>query len=444
MLNWIDYVNFAIDIAGLTISLVGIAAIMRIQYLNRITTRYFYALFVVFSLYIISDLTSHLSFHILGPGYDLVSQLAVFFMSLFASILLPIITLFILRLSKESFNSLFLYLVAALWTFYILLLIYAQFSTRFYYIGVDNSFQRGKYYPVLFVPAFLILITDLVALLRRSTTLPQKPLNILYSFIIIPMISMVIQMVSTGIHVIVLGCSVSCLILLFYIINEGADKYIEQKFLISEQEFRARSLQMRPHFIYNTLSNIYYLCELDPMKAQKVIDDFTTYLKKNFSAITTQGLVPFEEELEHTKAYLAVVKSRYEDLLFVEFDTNHKAFKLPPLTLEPLVENAVKHALDPDSDPLYILIRTRKENGFNIITVENNGIDFPSEEALNFSKIEDNNEPHIGINNVKNRLKAYCNGTLKVTKRPGGGAIATIRIPTESPNSIITGRLITE
>jgi len=198
---------------------------------------------------------------------------------------------------------------------------------------------------------------------------------------------------------------------------------------ITDLEYKIKSLQIRPHFIYNILSNIYYLCELDPVKAQKLIDDFTLYLKKNFSAVSKQGLIPFEEELQHTKAYLAVVKARYEDLIFVSYDTPLLNFRLPPLTLEPLVENAVKHALDPDSDPLYIIIRTKLENNCNVIIVENTGVDYPLENDSKFRfLLKKDNEPHIGLNNVKSRLAVSCGGSLTLSKRPNGGTIATIRI----------------
>ena len=444
MLTWTEHANFAISIAGLTISLLGLIVILRIPYLKRWTKRYIYIMFSVLSLYIISSLTAQISLSLLGPFFSTLSQLALFFKCLFGSLLMLILTLFIIHISDNSFNTPILYTSVGLWVVFICLLIYSQFSTVIYNVTLDNTYIIGPRYPILIIPPLSIMLVNLVAIIIRRNSISQLEISTLLYVIIIPIMSMILQMVAPEPYFIVMGSSIACFIMLIYILNLGAEKYVEQKLKIAEQDFRAKALQMRPHFIYNTLSNIYYLCELDPKKAQVVIDDFTTYLKKNFSAITTQGLVPFEEELEHTQAFLSVVKTRYEDLLFVDFDTNYKSFKLPTLTLEPLVENAVKHALDPDSDPLYILIRTRKENGFNIITVENNGVDFPSEEEINYSAIEKNNEPHIGISNVRSRLKAFCDGTLKVTNRPGGGTIATIRIPVESTNAIVTGRLFTE
>ena len=179
-------------------------------------------------------------------------------------------------------------------------------------------------------------------------------------------------------------------------------------------------LQMRPHFIYNTMMSIYYLCKQDADKAQQVTLDFTTYLRKNFTAIVGENLVPFKDELEHTRAYLAVEQAQHEDMLYVEYDTPHTDFSVPPLTLQPLVENAVKHSLDPNGDPLRIYIKTRKKDEGSEIIVENNGLDYqPS----------DDNEPHIALSNIKQRLELMCKGEMTIIPRKGGGTIVTVMIP---------------
>ena len=176
-------------------------------------------------------------------------------------------------------------------------------------------------------------------------------------------------------------------------------------------------LQMRPHFIYNTMTSIYYLCKQDSDKAQQVILDFTSYLRSNFTAVAREDTVAFSEEMEHTRAYLAVEQVRFEGRLFVEFDTPYTSFRIPPLTLQPIVENAVKHGVDPDMDPLHITVRTRKSSHGNEIIVEDNGPGFgPS----------DNADPHIALNNIRERLKIMCNGSLHISAREGGGTVVTI------------------
>ena len=129
---------------------------------------------------------------------------------------------------------------------------------------------------------------------------------------------------------------------------------------------------------------------------------------------------PVVAEFEHTRAYLAVEQARFEDMLFVEFDTPFTRFRLPPLTLQPIVENAVKHGVDPELGPLSITVQTcAAEDGAELI-VANNGQ--PYEPA-------DDDEPHIALNNIRERLKLMCGGELTIRPGEQGGTIVTITIP---------------
>ncbi len=179
--------------------------------------------------------------------------------------------------------------------------------------------------------------------------------------------------------------------------------------------------QIRPHFIYNTLSSVYVLCRDDPPRAMEVIQDFTAYLQANFTAISATSLIAFTDELRHTKAYLAVEAIRYGDKLTVEFDTQHTAFRLPALTLQPLVENAVKHGLGKGIGPEHITVRTRSEDDRAVITVEDDG--------PGIGPASEDSEAHIGLRNVRERLELMCGGTLEYAARPGGGTAVTVTIP---------------
>ena len=181
------------------------------------------------------------------------------------------------------------------------------------------------------------------------------------------------------------------------------------------------ALQMRPHFIYNVMTSIYYLCIQEPERAQQVILDFTDYLRANFDAVAQESEVPFAKELEHTRAHLNVELARLEDSLAVDIDCPHTAFRLP-LTFQPLVENAVKHGADPELPPLHVRITTYEENGFSVITVEDTGPGFESAPSAS---------PMTALDNIRERLAA-CNSTLEILPRPGGGTVVTVRVPQAS------------
>ena len=413
---------------GLTISVMGLALTLHAEFMSRGYKRFFIIFFSVIIAYVLADFTSQISLVLLGKGYSALSKVGVFFESALSSVLMPLLTVFILHSCGQSVKTPFFYFNITLWSVYFILLIVTQFTKAIYYITPDNVYHRGPLYPVLLVPPVLLMVSNLIGTIVKKDILSKKVFRSLLLFLIIPMVAMVLQMLSYGLLLIVLATSVSS-IMFYYIMYDQIDKNIQKTKEIAAQQLTIRTLQMRPHFIYNTLSNIYYLCQQDSAKAQAAIDDFTKYLRKNFTAITKEELIPFSEELEHARAYLAVVKVRYEDLLFVEYDTEFSAFRLPPLTLEPIVENSVKHGLDPDAAPLHILISSKRQGNQVLITVEDTGTGFDSEEDLQKKLSGKDDEPHIGLSNVQSRLSEMCGGTLTIAKRPEGGTIVTLAIP---------------
>ena len=107
-------------------------------------------------------------------------------------------------------------------------------------------------------------------------------------------------------------------------------------------------------------------------------------------------------------------------MLVVDFDTPFTQFRLPPLTLQPIVENAVKHGFDPDSAPLRISIRTRRTDSGAEITVEDTGPGFdPTDES----------KPHIALDNIRQRLEMMCHGNMEIAPREGGGTVVKVTIP---------------
>ena len=195
--------------------------------------------------------------------------------------------------------------------------------------------------------------------------------------------------------------------------------YVDQRERNRAAQSRIAVLQMRPHFIHNTLTSIYYLCTKDPQAAQQVIRDFSSYLQANFTAIAAEEAIPFTKELEHTRAYLAVEQASHAGMLQVDFDTPVDCFRLPPLTLQPIVENAVKHGLDPDGEPLRISVSTRETPEGILVAVEDTGSGYAPEEDV----------PSFALDNIRGRLREKCGGTLAIGPRDGGGTRATILIP---------------
>ncbi|MBR1672479.1 MAG: histidine kinase [Fretibacterium sp.] len=424
MLNWLDLVNFAIGVAGLTLSALGLILSLLIRNVEQWIKRFLVVFFAFLMGDVAGDLITTLSLSLLGGVQGngaFLTQLGIFLESLFPSLLMPMLALFLLHCSNEKWEgSVLMYVAGALWSVYFILLVVTQFTTAIYYITSANIYHRGPWYPVLLVPPVLLMGTNLVAMYRRKDKLSVPQMKALRTILIVPLAAMLIQMRLYGIRFVVFGTTIAGFILFIYILTEQAERSLHQQIDI-------KVLQMRPHFIYNIMTSIYYLCSLDASKAQNAIDNFTTYLRKNFNAIVHHGLIPFNEELEHTRAYLAVEKARFEDLLYVEYDTPHTAFRLPPLTLQPIVENAVKHGVDPELSPLYVLIRTSRTEDGSRVSVEDTGPGFDPRDN------HENEEAHIGLDNVRTRLKIMCGGTLDISPREGGGTVVTLWIPASVP-----------
>lgn len=181
--------------------------------------------------------------------------------------------------------------------------------------------------------------------------------------------------------------------------------------------------QMKPHFIFNTLNTIYHLCDIDPVKAKSTISSFSTYLRNNINNLGQSEMIYFEKELSFINAYLDIEKVRFDDELLITYDIAVSDFKLPVLTVQPIVENAVKHGTSKKEGISYLYITTRETDAFYEIEIRDTGVGFDA------SIHQNDGDKHIGISNVRQRLETLCNGTLTIESTRGVGTTAIIRIP---------------
>ena len=192
---------------------------------------------------------------------------------------------------------------------------------------------------------------------------------------------------------------------------------------LQESQISIMLSQIQPHFLYNTLNSIYQLCETNPMRARSLVNSFSEYLRNNLSTLEEPGLITFETELSHVNTYLDIEKVRFEDTLEIEYDIKCVDFSLPVLTVQPIVENAVKHGTSKKRGGGTVRISTREDKESYIIEVSDTGCGFDSTMPKNDGK------RHVGIENVKQRLSNMCGGSLSIESTVGKGTLATIIIP---------------
>lgn len=223
------------------------------------------------------------------------------------------------------------------------------------------------------------------------------------------------------------------LIVVILVIPSNINAAVRAKQLEAEQQLLKQELQesrisimlsqMKPHFIFNTLNTIYHLCDLDPEKAKSTLSSFSTYLRNNINNLGQSEMIFFEKELSFVNAYLDIEKVRFDDELLISFDIGAADFKLPVLTVQPIVENAVKHGTSKKEGVSHLYITTRETDGFFEIEIRDTGVGFDT------TNIKNDGNKHIGIDNVRQRLETLCNGTLTIESTLGVGTTALIQIP---------------
>ena len=411
--------GYSISGAMLIMMLIGIAFSAFMPALDRWNRKYFLTFFSILLMYAVVLSVDMIIYT--NPDIAATQRVFIIIEYLFFSVLMPMPMPFLLHCCGESQKSnVLLRTVITLWGIFCIMLCVSQFTDIFYYTASDNQYVRAPLFPLMIAPLSLIMIINTVSLFRRRKKLSKKVFTALLVYLL-PTAILVILYMFAAVDTVVSFWMALCAITMFsLILTDNMEQYMQQQREITNQRAGIMVLQMRPHFIYNTMMGIYYLCKLDPDKAQQVTLDFTTYLRRNFAAIASEKTVPFKDELEHTRAYLAVEQAQLEDRLFVSFETPHTMFRVPPLTLQPLVENAVKHGMNPDGDPLNISVRTRQTKGGSEIIVEDDGSGFNS---------ADDKEPHLALNNIRQRLEMMCNGKLEISQREGGGTSVKVTIP---------------
>lgn len=192
---------------------------------------------------------------------------------------------------------------------------------------------------------------------------------------------------------------------------------------LKQSRFAIMLSQIRPHFLYNTLNTIYYLCGKDTHTAQEAISSFSDYLRNNLDSLDCKDLVTFDKELQNIKTYLDLEKIRFGDELEVIYDIGTKSFCLPIMSVQPLVENAVKHGTSKRRGGGSVTVSTREEEGEYVVTVSDTG------QGFDVGRYADDGETHIGIENVRQRLRDMCDGTLEIESEIGKGTTVRITIP---------------
>lgn len=203
------------------------------------------------------------------------------------------------------------------------------------------------------------------------------------------------------------------------------DRYIEQlKTELESSRLKIAMGQMQPHFLYNALSSIRTIIKVDPDYAYDLVFDFATHLRSCIKAMSSDEPISFKNELLNIKAYLNIEKIRFGQRLKVNFDIGCENFKIPPLSVQPIVENAVQHGIfNRGKAGGTVTIKSRKSPNAYIVEVIDDGVGFDMNEVLNSSK------DCVGIKNTLFRFECLMNAKVNINSIPNEGTRVEITIP---------------
>lgn len=182
--------------------------------------------------------------------------------------------------------------------------------------------------------------------------------------------------------------------------------------------------QIQPHFMYNALTSIAMMCSIDPDTAREATVTFAKYLRGNMDSLKQTAPVPFEKELEHLKKYLYIEKLRFQDKLNIEYDIQATEFCIPLLSIQPLVENSVKHGVGMKKKGGTVTIATRETEDAYEVIIADDGVGFDVNEERT-----DDGRSHVGMENTRRRLKELCDGEVVIESTVDVGTTATVVLP---------------
>lgn len=284
-----------------------------------------------------------------------------------------------------------------------------------YTLGADGVLVWGQYPWIPRIFSWIVLVVSvLIILFMVNRSVKNRLLYLLY--LLFPLAGTVVDDLLGVALMIHIGAMIS--VILMY-----TNIYLQKRRTIADQRNALMISQINPHFMYNTLTTVASLCDTDPSEAKDLIIEFSTFLRQNLNTLTANQMIPFEQELRHVDCYLKIEKARFKERVQVVYALQTKNFSLPALCVQPMVENAVKHGLSKKIDGGTVKIATYTDEKHYIVEILDDGVGFDSEKPGGYDNT------HVGISNVRSRLKDMCGGTLTVKSMPGVGTRVTMKIP---------------
>ena len=305
---------------------------------------------------------------------------------------------------------------------YLVLVFLSMFNGMLFQVDAHGNLMDGPYYWIAWLIDPMILLIEILVVVHYRKNLSRFGTIVMLNFGLVSLLTTGLQSIWYPVPEL-LACTLALLLMFMLFYWEMAKNLVENERELMQSQMSLAISQIQPHFLYNTLSTIAELCRKDSAMAEEVTNRFALYLRGNLEHMGDSFPVEFSKELKHVQTYLWIEKIRFQDELQVVYDIQTEDFIIPALTVQPLVENAVKHGMMGSENVCTITIRTKcVERGYQVI-IEDDGCGFDPEQVKNDGR------KHIGIESVRSRLKFMVGGTLTVKSAIGKGTTVIIEIP---------------
>ena len=285
------------------------------------------------------------------------------------------------------------------------------------YVRSDTMILSQGYQFIMFATVFIYTVTNNRLLTREKLAFEM--------YCIIPLVAIILQNIFKGYAIAYASIIIAIEILIMFLNVKKNIVIAEEKEKNRETQIKLMLSQIQPHFIYNSLSSISTLITINPEKAQHALDQFTEYLRCNLSSLTEKKLIPFDDELKHIKSYVSLEQMRFGERVNVVYDIKASDFYVTPLSVQPIVENAIKHGIMKKLEGGNITIKTYEKEDSYVVEVSDDGVGFCAEE------VNLNENTHIGISNIKYRVENTYGGKVNIESEPQKGTVVTIVFPKE-------------
>lgn len=343
---------------------------------------------------------------------------------------------------REEISYQVAHAISALCGMIILFIVLSLFSGRLFYFD-DDGLLDTPLNAMLVSTDFLLIAVEAYTVLTHRKALTMKRASLL-SFIFFPAVAIPLVFI-WDMTPLFLSLTLALIMLYGLFRGEATRQIAERDRMLIEDERQLaekdRQLtenriatmisQIKPHFIYNTLGTIEQFCLEDPPKAADLVRKFSLYLRGNFTELNSPAPIRLSQELRHVQLYTDIEQIRFPDMR-VEYDLRSGEFLLPALTIQPLVENAIKHGLMKLESGGTVAVSTYETATAYCVQVRDDGVGFDLTKTLDAKK-------HIGIENIRARLALVCGGTLTIYSAPGQGTVAMITIPKEGNHDRLDG-----